>query len=248
MAVADHYDTTNSTVSIDGTQIGYIDPKSVPFPKGSTAKKDTTTLNSGYVKSNAAGWFDPGDATFTGNYYPSDPGQIALKAASKDRTAHTITINVPLAGMVFTWVGIVGEFWASSNNDNTLIFNCKIFAQGMATVATTSAGCTSIAGAAVGVAYSPTAANTALLSTDDVVIIKETTGITTDTVTVTAASASGIYISYDEGVTWTTLTTATPATVPTASWPSAGMITKAKVQIQETNKADRFIRLYIARA
>ena len=107
---------------------------------------------------------------------------------------------------------------------------------------------TTIAGAAIGVAHSPATASTALPTTANDVIVMETTGITTDSINVTAAGADYIGISYDAGTTWTAMTSGTGLAVPATKWPAAGALTKALIKVEETDKATRFVNIFISRA
>jgi hypothetical protein len=254
--VKEHIDTTEGSVSIDGTVINGISPDSIPFPKPSRGTKDVTTLKDTWQKKGVK-LPDPGKASFTGMRIPGDAGQIALLAASKDGKEHVIQINIPEAGEVFTYNAFVSTD-APESKDETYQFSCDLEATGEPTIATTYASITSIEGAAVGITYSPASANTAfpaapstayaVTSVANYVIFKETADITTDTVEVTAASASYIGLSVDGGKNWTELTSGTAATIPASIWPATGTISKALIMVTETGKATRFVDLFIARA
>lgn len=243
----EHIDTTESTVSIDGTAIDGITPGSIPFSKPSRDTKEVTTMKD-TVRKYGLKLLDPGEASFQGIYIPNDPGQLALKTAADGLAEHTIQINITEAGIIYEYQAFVSTFYLSEEDENTLMFNCDLRVTGGFTKATTSAAITSIEGAAVAVAYSPGTANSALAATANDVIFIETTGITTDTVKVTAAAASYIGISYNNGTTWTTLTSATAATFSSTYWPAAGELAKALIKVSEASKATRFVNLFIARA
>ena len=255
--VKEHIDTTESTIKIDGTVIDGVTPGSLPFPKPSRDTKDVTTMKD-TVRKKGLKILDPGSASFSGIAIPGDPGQIALKAASKDAKEHTFTITIAENNQVFEYQAYVATDYPSEEDENTLYFNCDLEVTGGFVDSLTFAGITSIEGAAAGIAYSPGVANTAfpaapsaataLTSTANTVIFKEATGITTDTVEVTAAAASYIGISYDGGKTWTTLTSGTPATISSTIWPAAGGLSKALIMVKEASKATRFVNLFIARA
>jgi hypothetical protein len=257
MAVDTHVDTYDSTVSIDGTVINGIFPDSIPFPKGKTGAKDNSTLGSGKVMRKGLKMFDPGSCTISGNKIPSDAGQIDLFSAFGDRKEHVITVNIPEAGEVYTYSAYVSTNYPDSKDD-TYIFTADLEATGPATLTTTFAAITSIAFAGAGVTYSPAVVNSAFpaapttseyaTSTANYAIIKEATGVTGDTITVTAAAASYIGVSYDSGATWTALTSGTPLAIPAASYPAAGTIKKAIVRVEEALKATRFVNVFIARA
>jgi len=243
----EHIDTTESTISIDGTVIDGVTPGSLPFPKPSRDTKDVTTMKD-TVRKKGLKILDPGSASFSGIAIPGDPGQIALKAASNDTKEHTFQIYVPEGGLTFEYQAYVSTDYPSEEDENTLYFNCDLECTGGFVDSTTFAGITSIEGVAVGIAHSPAAANTALPATANDVIFKEATGITTDTVEVTAAAASYIGISYDGGKNWTALTSGTAATISSTIWPAAGGLSKAIIKVMETDKATRFVDLFIARA
>jgi len=243
----EHIDTTLSTVSIDGTDIDGISPDSLPFPKPSRDTKDVTTIKD-TVRRKGLKLLDPGSSSFSGIAIPGDPGQVALVAASNDMQEHTIQIVVPESGLTFEYQAYVTTDYPTQEDENTLYFNVDLEVTGGFERSATLAGITSIEGAAVAVAYSPSTANSALGATVTDVIFKETTGITTDTVEVTAASASYIGISYDGGSTWSALTSGTAATFSTTYWPTAGNHAKAIIKVMEADKATRFVNLFVARA
>jgi|GEM_PF-6189081 len=243
----EHIDTTLSTVSIDGTVIEGITPGSLPFSKPSRDKKEVTT-NKDTVRRYGMKLLEPGEASFQGIYIPNDPGQLALKTAADGLAEHTIQINITEAGIIYEYQAFVATFYQSEEDENTLMFNCDLIVTGGFSKTTTSAAITSIECAAVAVAYSPSTANSALAASANDVIIMETTGITTDTVKVTAAAASYIGISYDGGTTWSQLTSATAAPFSATYWPAAGSLAKALIKVMETNKATRFVNLFIVRA
>lgn len=255
--VKEHIDTTGATVSIDGTNIDGITPESVPFPKPKRDTKDVTKITD-TVKRKGVKILDPGSASFSGMKIAGDAGQIALKAASNDGQEHVIQITIPEEGTVYEYSAFVSTDYPSIEDENTLFFNVDLEVTGGFTEATTFAGITSIAGAAAGIAYRPAVASsafpaapsfaTANTSSANYVIFEETTGITTDTVTVTAASASYIGISYNGGVAWTELTSGSASTFSSTYWPAAANIAKALIMVKEANKATRFVTLIIARA
>lgn len=245
--VKEHIDTTGGTVSIDGTAIDGITPGSLPFPKPKRDTKDVTKI-SDTVRRKGLKILDPGSASFSGMKIAGDAGQIALKAASNDMQEHTIQIYIPEEGTYYEYNAFVSTDYPSEEDENSLFFNVDLECTGGFVESTTFAAITSIEGAAVGVAYSPANANSALADTDNEVIFKETTGIGTDSVKVTAAAATYLGISYNNGSTWTALTSGTASNVPTANWPAAGKLTSALVMVQEALKATRFVRVFFARA
>ena len=243
----EHIDTTESTVSIDGTVIDGITPGSIPFPKPSRDTKDVTTMKD-IVRKKGLKILDPGSASFSGIYIPGDAGQLALIAASDDLQEHTIQINIAEAGIVYEYQAYVSTSYPSEEDENTLMFNVDLEVTGGFLKTTTYAGITSIEGAAAGITYCPSTMSSALASGDNDTVIKETTGITSDTIKVTAASASYIGISYDNGSTWTELTSGTAAAFSSTYWPAAGGLAKALLKVMEANKATRFVRVFVARA
>jgi hypothetical protein len=247
MAIDTHVDTYDSTVAIDGTVINGIFPDSIPFPKGKTGTKDNSTLGSGYYMKKGLKMFDPGNCTLSGNKISGDAGQIALFNAFGDRKEHVFTVTIPEAAEIYTYSAYVSTNYPDSKDD-TYIFTADLEATGPANLATTFAAITSIAFAGAGVAYSPATVPSALVATDNDVIIKEATGVASDTITVTAAAASYVGVSYNGGSTWTTLTSGTPSAIPAASYPAAAMVKKALVRVEEALKATRFVNVFITRA
>ena len=245
--MTDHIDTLGTIVKIDGTTIHGIDIDTIPIPDGDAGDKNTSTLDSGTTMDKGLGMFDPGSAEITGIKISGDAGQAALVEAYGDRVLHTFQVNVVDAGEVYEYQGYVTKFNPGSA-DNTYKFSSKILASGAFSLSTTYAGIDSIGGAGDGIAYSPAAANTELPSTANDVIFKEAAGTATDSVTVTADLASYIGISYNNGSTWTTLTSGTATAVPEANWPATEKLTKALIKVKETGKATRFVNLFIARA
>jgi len=235
-----HIDIYGSTVSIDGTTIHGVFDDNIPFPAGSTATKDTSTQDSGTVMEKGLKRFDPGSVTLSGNMIPNDAGQIALFSAYTDRALHTISVTIPDAGEVYSYDGYVSTF-VPGNADNTYVFSCTIEASGQPERSTTTAAITSIVASGAGVVNVPAA----LAADTDVLVINEANGITSATLTVTAAAASAIEISDDDGESWTALTSAEASAAITLA---AGVIIERLLKVEETSKATRFVRIYIIRA
>lgn len=245
--VKQHIDTTGGYVTIDGVTIEGVTPGSLPFPKPKRDTKPVTTTKDTWAKKGLK-IPDPGTASFSGIKIPGDPGQIALKAASGVAEEHTFQVHIPEASLIFEYQAYVSTFYGSEEDENTLFFNVDLECTGGFVESSTLAGITSIEGAAVGITYCPSTANSALSATATDVVFKETTGITTDTVEVTAADADYIGISYDGGVNWTALTSGTAAAFSSTYWPAAGGLSKAIIKVVEEDKATRFVNLFIARA
>lgn len=249
-------DTPAVTVRIDGTQIAGIDADSIPFPKGETGDVSIPTLDSGPIDVPALTMFKPGSVELNGYAVSGDAGQAALETAFSNRTKVTITVNIIPAGLVFEYPAYVKSFLPGSK-DRKFRFSASLIAAWTLTKTTTYAGITSIEGAGAGIAYSPAVANTAFptiaanataldIEVANTVIFK--VSASSDTVEVTAAASSYIGISYDNGANWTKLTSGTAAAIPTANYPAAGKVTKALIKVSETDKATRFVNLFIARA
>lgn len=245
--VKEHIDTTGSTVKIDGTTIEGITPGSIPFSKPSRDTKEVTTQKD-TVRRYGLKLLDPGEASFQGIYIANDAGQLALKTAADGLAEHTIQIVITEAGITYEYQAFVSTFYLSEEDENTLMFNCDLRVTGGFTKATTSAAITSIEGAGAGVKHYPSTANSALATTANDVLFYEANGVTTDTVEVTAAAASYLGISYDNGTTWVTLTSGTAATFSTTYYPAAGAIGKALIKVMETDKATRFVNLFVIQA
>lgn len=243
----EHIDTEDSIVSIDGTPIEGIDPEAIPFPKPKRDSKPVTKLGD-TVKRKGSKILDPGTASFTGIRIPGDSGQIALVTAAADGQEHTIQITVPESALVFEYQTFVSTFYEGIRDENTLDYTCELDCTGGFVRSATYAGITSIEGAGVGITYFPSTANSALGTTVENVIFHEANGITTDTIEVTAAAASYIGVSFDGGSTWTALTSGTASGIPTANYPAAGAVSKALIKVMETDKATRFVNLFLVRA
>lgn len=247
----EHIDTTLSTVKIDGTEIDGITPGSLPFPKPSRDTKDVTTIKD-LVRKKGLKILDPGTASFAGIAIPGDAGQILLLAASDDMQEHTIQITVPEASLVFEYQGYISTYYPSEEDENTLYFNTDIEVTGGFVRSAVYAGITSIEGAGAGVAYYPATANTAFDASGNGIvqdiIIYEANGVTTDTIEVTAADADYIGISYNNGSTYTEMTSGTALAIPVASYPAAGALKKAVLRVAQDTKASRFVNIFITHA
>lgn len=244
-----HIDTLGTIVKIDGTIITGISLDTIPIPDGDTGDKDTSTLDSGTIMDKGLGMFDPGSCEISGNKISGDAGQLALTEAYGDRALHTFTVDVVPAGEIYTYEGYVTKFNPGSS-DNTYIFSSKILASGAFTLATAYAGITSIDATESAVVCYPALATSALPATANDVTIVEATGTTTDSITVVAAAADYIGISYWTGskwTTWTELTTSVAATFSTTYWPDAGAVAKARIKVEEEDKATRFVNLFVCR-
>lgn len=234
-----HIDTFNSTVSIDGTQINGIDTASIPFPKGKTATKDVSSLNSGVVIRKGLKMFDPGSCSLSGNIIAGDAGQIALRAAFQDRKEHIFTINIPDAGEIYTYTAYVSTNFPESK-DNTYLFSIDLEVTGQPTVAVTMAAITSITTTS-GTVY-PTGGVPAGSGVD---MISYVASGTTVTLTVTAAAASSLAYSINNGSTWITLTSAVASGAITLG--GAGTLTPILIMVTEIAKATRFVNLNIVK-
>jgi len=245
MPIDTYVDTFNATVAIDATLINGIDPDSIPFPKGKTGTKDVTSLGSGTTMRKGLKMFDPGSCSLKGNIISGDAGQMALKNAFLDRNEHLFTVIIPEAGEIYSYTAYVSTNFPESK-DNTYQFNVDLEVTGPPTRTTTFASITSIEGTGAGITYSPALANTALGATVTDVIFKEATGVSTDTVEVTAVASSYIGLSVDNGTTWQTLTSGTAS--PAVTLGAAGTLTTALVRVDEALKAGRFVRIFLSRA
>ena len=235
----EHIDTFGSTVSIDGTVIHGIDPGTVPFPKGSTGSKNTSTLDSGTVMQKGLNMYDPGTVDISGNMIPSDAGQIAMWAAFGDRKLHTFSISIPDAGEIFSYEAYVTKFEPGSE-ENTYVWTATLDVSGVASRATTYAGITSITASGAGVVQTP-----AVLGTGNVLVVNEANGITTATLTVVAASADYIAYSLNNGSTWTAMTTGEASSAISLT---AGVIKEVLLQVEEDEKATRFVKIIMIQA
>jgi len=232
-----HIDTFNSTVSIDGIAINGIFPDSIPFPKGKTGTKDCSTLGSGTIQRKGLKTFDPGNCALSGNKIPGDAGQIALFAAFGDRKEHIITVSIPDAGELFTYSAYVSTDYPDSKDD-TYIFTADLEATGPAVLGTAFATITNITTTS-GTVY-PTGGVPAGSGVD---MISYVASGTTVTLTVTAAAASSLAYSINNGSTWITLTSAVASGAITLG--AAGTMTPILIMVTEVAKATRFVNLNI---
>jgi predicted secreted protein len=237
MTVDTHVDIYEATIAIDGTTINGVFPESIPFPKGKTGTKDTSTLGSGKTQKKGLKMFDPGSCTLTGNKISGDAGQIALWAAFKDRKEHTFTITIPEAGEVYTYQAYVSTNYPDQK-DETYTFTVDLEVTGLPDLSTTYAGITSITVSNSAVHF-PSTATSALPATANDVVTTVLTAVGSVTITPVAAGSSAIYV---DGTL-----TASGAT-KTVTLGAANTVTVATVRVCETGKADRFVKVYIARA
>lgn len=235
-----HVDTVGTIVMIDGTQIKGIDSDTIPVPVGDTDDKDVSTLDSGYCEETALGMYKPGKAKVSGNMIPGDPGQEAMQTALGDRNLHTFTVHVPKAGDIFTFNAYVSKLNPSSD-DNTYKFETQLIGSGPFTRATEFAGLTSVASAGAGAVEFPGT----ITETTKIFIAYFPNTTASTTLTFTAAAATYLGISEDNGTNYTEITSGTPSGAIALT---AGDIVERLLKIEEDNKATRFIRAFLVRA
>lgn len=241
--MADHKDTLYTRFLINGTEVKGVSPDSVPIPDGGTEDKDVHYLGLGRFKRKAPDMYDPGSCDITGIYMPGDAGQIAMDAAFRAVTECTFQVVLTESGVVYQYNGYVAKFGPGSDS-HTAMFNGTILATGIFTSTATYASVSKIE-ATTGTVI-PTHATTAVADADKDIVITELTGTDKDKIKVTAASASYIGYSLDNGVTWTQLTSGTAS--GDINFGTAGTITKILVKVEETDKANRYFNVLFARA
>lgn len=239
----DHKDTFLTEFKINGITVEGMDLDSIPVPDGDTDSKKVTTQGKGYVHKNALNMFDPGECEYSGNDIPGDPGQAALYDAFLNRTPCIFQCILTESGVVYEYPGQVAKHTPGSD-DNTSKFNGKIVATDIFTRSITYATVSKIEATAGTVI--PTTAGTAITDDTTDVVITELTATTKDTFKVTAATASSIAYSLNNGRTWVPMTSGTAST--DINFGAAGTVTKLKVKVEEDEKATRFFNILFARA
>jgi len=106
----------NILISIDGTHIAEVEDTGVPVPLMDTAEIDVTNQDSGIYKEWKPGRRNGRDATMTGNYVATDPGQQALYNASINQTINLYTILFP-NGASWSYYGLLKSFTTEVKKD-----------------------------------------------------------------------------------------------------------------------------------
>ncbi len=241
----DIIDVYGTTVSVDGTEINGLDTDQIPVPESEINTKDVSTLKSGWVVKNKPAKLDPGTVDLAGFKIPGDPGQQLLKTAFDNRRLVTMTVSILPAGEIYTYDAYVTKITPESDDDS-LKFSATLQAFSEVALETTYAGITSLVASGAGVMAFPDLIKTAFPATTNAVIINQATGISSCTITVTAATASSLTYSLNNGDSWVKLTSGTPSGSITLG--DAGTVKELILKVAEESKATRFVKIYITKA
>lgn len=234
-------DVYTSTVTVDGVSVLGIDDDGIPFPQGTTGTKDISTQDSGTVMDKGLKRYEPGSISMTGKRMPADTGQNALLAAVDARTA--VAMSVTTAGETFTYDAYVTEFNVDTK-DGTLTFAAKLQMIGKAPAGYVVSADYPDAPTFV---FNPAGTNVpTTIGTDNNVVNSQANGVSSVTLAITQASATGIAYSYDEMITWYNMRTG----VASSSIPlgAVSSVTIVWVKIEQTGKATRLIKFLVTRA
>lgn len=126
MAAPNAIKAKGTTITVDGTSIGEL--TNIGEPGISQEVAEVTTLADEWKRIVATGVVSGEDVTLSGNYWYSDGGQAALRAASHDQSPHTFVITLPdTSTEQCTFTGIVTKWGApESEKGGTLKFQVTI--------------------------------------------------------------------------------------------------------------------------
>lgn len=240
----DAKDTWLTVYKIDDTEINGLNLDVMPIPDGEFGNKNTSTYQTGRFARFGKNQYDAGSVDLSGINIPGDPGQQAMKAALLDDKRHIFQVILTELGVIFQYEALVTQ-WHPAADDNTATVIGKLKASGefIETVDYASISKIEITTASTVI---PATVETAITDATSNVVIAELTGTATETIKVTAASASYIGYSEDNGYSWTELTSAIMS--GSIALGSAGTVKRIIVRVDEENKATRFVNLYIGRA
>lgn len=239
----DAKDTYLTIFKIDGIEINGLSLDVLPIPDGKFENKDTSTYQTGRYQRKGKKTYDPGSVDISGIKIPGDPGQIALQAAFIDTAKHTFQVILTELGVIFQYEAMVMQFKPDAD-DNTGMFTGQLDASGIFIETVDYAGITALDFDLASAQY-PTGIISAVPSTCKHVVAMHLTATATDTVKVTAASASYIGYSLNKGYTWVELTSG--AASSSFALGAADSVIDMIIRVDENNKATRFITAYLVR-
>lgn len=238
--MADHRDTLLTRFYINGFEVKGVDPDSDLVPDGEFESKNITSAKNLLVQKNTLKMYRPGDCEFSALYISGDSGQNALETAFRNRTESTFQVVLTESGTVYQYPGKVSKYLPDNDNHTAKIM-VKILCTGMFTSSITYAGVTKIETSSGTI--TPSTAETALDAADNVLMVVEPAGETVDTIKITAPDADYIGYSLDGGKTWIPLTSGVASKDITLN--TTGSVTKVLAKVEETDKATKFISVYL---
>ena len=130
MAAANAIKAKGTTITIDGTAIGEL--TNIGEPEIGQEVAEVTTLADEWARKVATGVVTAGDVSISGNYYYSNAGQAALRAAASDQALHTFVITLPdTSTEQCTFSGIVTKLGGpEAEKGGTLKFQATISVDG----------------------------------------------------------------------------------------------------------------------
>lgn len=143
MSSATHTDTTTFWIqpgASDGSGgtgafIQVKECNSLSAPENVADDVEVTHLESpNRTKEFIAGFMDTGEGSFSGNYIPSDPGQLQLIDAEGTGLKSGFKIILPETLGQITWSGYVKSFNPVIETGAQLTFNCSVKASGVITL------------------------------------------------------------------------------------------------------------------
>ncbi len=236
----DHKNTWLTRFYLNGVEVKGVDLDSNLVPEGEFETRNNTSTKHRLVQKNTLTMYKPGECEFTGIYISGDPGQNALETAFRSRTECTFQVVLTESGVIYEYPGKVSKYLPGTE-ENTAKFSVKILSTDMFTRNTTYPDITKIE-TVYGI-VTPSSIETMLDASNNVIMVVEPAGNSSDALKITAPDAEYMWYSLDGGVTWTPLTSGTASgDIPLSS---TGSITQVLVKIEEDSKATRFVSMYL---
>lgn len=243
MIFDDAKDTWLTIFKIDGTDINGLSLDVLPIPDGEFGDKNTSTYQTGKYSRTGKNQYDGGTVDLSGLLIAGDAGQNRLEEALGDNKHHIFQVILTESGLIYEYDALVMQFKPDAE-DNTAMFVGSLKADGPLRKTTTGASISKIeitTGTVI-----PTTVETSVASTVTDIVVNEVSATASETIKVTAATASFIGYSLDNGYSWTELTSGTMSGGITLG--AANTITRILLAVQEDDKATRFINIWVARA
>ena len=224
----------NIIVAINGTKIAEIDDAGIPLPIALTEDIEVTNQDSGNFKEYKQGRRDGGECDITGNYVPSDPGQIALYNAANLGTIDTYNVYLP-SGSYWTFTALSKSF-ATEIKNKMVMFTAKVKVTGQPTISQTKAALTT--------PFFAVATSTGILpaasATDGTYVVSVATGTASVTVTPTDVNTGAV-------ITVNGTQVATGAASGAITLGGSGTVTPIIVMVSEPTKATVMYNLLVQR-